>query len=58
MLWLPFILIGAMGKLEFIWNISDTLNGLMALPNLIALLFLSGVIFNLTKDFLKNQGKK
>lgn len=52
-LWLPFVLLGALGKLEMIWSLADTLNGLMALPNLIALLFLGPVVFRLTKDFLK-----
>ncbi len=51
-LWLPFVLIGAMGKLEVIWNICDVLNALMALPNLIAILFLAPVVFNLTKNFI------
>ena len=50
-LWLPFVLIGALGKLEIIWNICDTLNGLMALPNLIALIILSPLVFKLTKEF-------
>ncbi len=51
-LWLPFTMIGALGGLEAIWSISDTLNGLMAVPNLIALLALGGVIVKLTKQFL------
>ncbi|MCM8778715.1 MAG: sodium:alanine symporter family protein [Candidatus Omnitrophica bacterium] len=54
LLWLPPILIGAMGKLEIIWNLADTLNGLMAIPNLIALFLLGKVVFNLTKEFFKN----
>lgn len=54
-LWLPFVLIGAMGKLDVIWSISDTLNGLMAIPNLIALAFLSKIVFSITKDFLSKN---
>jgi len=50
-LWLPFVLVGALGKLEIIWSICDTLNGLMALPNIIALIILSPVVFKLTKDY-------
>ena len=38
-------------KIDFIWNLSDTLNGLMALPNLIGLALLSPVIFKLTKEY-------
>jgi AGCS family alanine or glycine:cation symporter len=33
------------------WDISDTLNGLMALPNLVSLLLLSGVVTKITKDY-------
>ena len=34
-----------------IWSIADTLNGLMALPNLVALILLSGTVFKLTKAY-------
>ena len=44
------VVIGATLKLELVWNIADTLNGFMALPNLIALLGLSGVVIKLTKE--------
>jgi AGCS family alanine or glycine:cation symporter len=50
-IWIPFIFIGAIGGLEFIWSLADTLNGLMAIPNLIGLVFLSPVVFKLTKEF-------
>ncbi len=53
--WLPFILLGATGRLDVIWKVSDTLNGLMALPNLIALVVLSGVVVKLTRSFLKGE---
>ena len=36
--------------LRLVWDISDTLNGMMAFPNLIALLFLSRVVFELTNE--------
>ncbi|MCC6093933.1 MAG: alanine:cation symporter family protein, partial [Eubacterium sp.] len=39
-----FILIGSVLKVTLVWNLSDLFNGLMALPNLIALLALSGVV--------------
>ena len=48
------VVIGATLKLELVWNIADTLNGFMALPNLIALLGLSGVVIKLTKEHFKN----
>jgi AGCS family alanine or glycine:cation symporter len=46
-----FILIGATMKLSLAWDISDTFNGAMAIPNLIGLVALSGVIVAETKDF-------
>ncbi len=49
-LWVIAIPIGAMGNLGVIWTIADILNGLMAIPNLIALLALSPIIFHLTRQ--------
>ena len=49
-LWVIAIPIGAMGNLGMIWTIADILNGLMAIPNLIALLALSSIIFHLTRQ--------
>ena len=51
-------IVGAVGGLTFVWDVADTLNGLMAIPNLIALLLLSNVVFQLTKEHLdKVNGK-
>ena len=47
-------LIGAVSQLELIWAIADTLNGLMALPNLIGLLILSPKVAQLTRDYMKD----
>lgn len=55
MLWIPFILVGAIGGLQLIWGVADTLNGLMAIPNLIGLLGCSGVVLKLTKDFFSSK---
>lgn len=49
---LPFF--GAVTTLELAWDISDTFNALMAVPNLLALLLLSNVIARETEDFQKN----
>jgi AGCS family alanine or glycine:cation symporter len=38
------VIVGAMMKLEFVWNFSDLMNGMMAIPNLIALLMLSKIV--------------
>jgi len=54
-LWLIVIPLGATFKLSLVWNISDVLNALMALPNLIALILLSPVVFKLTKEFVSNK---
>lgn len=45
------VFVGAVTTLEIVWDFSDTANGLMAIPNLICLLVLSGVIAKQTDDF-------
>ena len=50
-LWLCAVPIGAMIKLETVWLLADIMNGLMAIPNLIALALLSPVIFKLTTRY-------
>lgn len=50
--WVLAIPLGATANLGFIWLLADTLNALMAIPNLIALLLLSPVVFKLTKGQL------
>lgn len=54
-LWLLAIPFGAMGKLTLIWLAADVMNGLMAIPNLIALLALSPVIVQLSREYLHAQ---
>lgn len=54
MLWLVVIFIGAIGELELIWSIADLMNGMMAIPNLIALSLLSPLIFRAVKNYVKN----
>ena len=49
------VVIGATLDLELVWNIADTLNGFMAIPNLIALLGLSGVVVKLTKEYFAKK---
>lgn len=43
--------VGALSKLDLVWNLSDLFNGLMAIPNLIALLLLSPIVFKLAREF-------
>ena len=50
-----FGIVGATGSGDLVWNISDTLNGAMAIPNLIALILLSGAVANITREYFKNK---
>jgi len=50
-LWVLFVFVGSMVKLELVWNFSDAMNALMAVPNLIGLVLLSGVLFRGTKVY-------
>jgi len=54
-LWVPFVIIGAVGGLEVLWDLADTMNGLMAIPNLIGVIFLSPVVFKLTREFFAKE---
>lgn len=46
-----FVGVGAVAKLDFVWSLSDTFNGLMAIPNLIGLVALSPVIVKETRNY-------
>ena len=50
--WITAVVIGAIFKLDLVWAFADLFNGLMAIPNLVALLLLSPVIFSETRKFL------
>lgn len=47
-----FIVVGATMKLSLAWDLSDTFNGLMAIPNLIGVLSLSGLVMKITKNYI------
>ncbi len=53
--WCVFIIIGSVGGLEFVWALADTANGLMAIPNLIALLILSPIVVKLSREFFASK---
>lgn len=55
--WSLAALVGATLKLGFVWLLADTLNALMALPNLVALALLSPIVFKITKEFFDSRGK-
>ena len=50
-LWVIFVLVGSLVELNVVWNIADILNGLMAIPNIIAVLLLHKVIANETEKY-------
>jgi AGCS family alanine or glycine:cation symporter len=52
-LWTVAVFVGAVSHLELAWTIADTLNALMAIPNLVALLALSPVVVTLTRTHLR-----
>lgn len=49
--WLLFVYLGATGSLHLVWDIADTLNGLMAIPNLVALLSSLPLLLRLQREF-------
>ena len=57
-LWVIIVFMGALFELEAVWNFSDAMNALMAVPNLIGLLLLSGILSRETRIFEKgiNEG--
>lgn len=55
---LPILVVGAAMELSLAWNIADTLNGMMAIPNLVALILLSGVVAKETKAYFAALKKK
>ena len=57
LIWVVAVVVGAIGGLGFMWDLADTLNGLMAFPNLIGVLMLSPVVFRLTKEFFAKEKK-
>lgn len=53
-----FILLGSLAKVDLVWNLSDLFNGLMALPNLIALLVLYKLVVKATDEYRKLHPRK
>ncbi|MDR1727918.1 MAG: sodium:alanine symporter family protein [Acidobacteriota bacterium] len=52
LLWVLGTFVGAVTKLAFVWDLADAMNALMAIPNLVALLLLSGVVVAETRTYL------
>ncbi|MEC8887058.1 MAG: sodium:alanine symporter family protein [Pseudomonadota bacterium] len=55
LIYIASIFIGTVATLDLVWLMADTFNGLMAAPNLIALLLLSGIVVKQTKDFIAKR---
>ncbi len=54
--WVAVVVIASIaGDREVVWSVADTLNGLMALPNLVALILLSGTVFRLSRQYRFNS---
>jgi AGCS family alanine or glycine:cation symporter len=49
-----YVLVGTVTQLELVWSMADVFNGLMAFPNLVGVLGLSGVVVKVTRDYFKN----
>ncbi len=52
LMYVLFVLLGALAHLDLVWQLADIFNGLMAIPNLIGLLLLSNVVVKETKEFV------
>ena len=57
-IYVAFVFIGAIAEINTVWLVADCFNALMALPNLIALIGLSGLVVKLTREHLAKNSKK
>lgn len=55
---LASVMVGAMAKIDFVWNLADLSNGLMAIPNLIALILLHKVVSSETRWYFSKHSNK
>lgn len=55
--WVMGVFVGSQMSLELVWKMTDALNGLMAIPNLIALVLLAPVVFSLTQEYFAEEEK-
>jgi AGCS family alanine or glycine:cation symporter len=57
LLFVAAVLVGALQEITIVWNFADVANGLMALPNLIGLLLLSGLVVRETREYLRDPAR-
>jgi len=55
LIFLLFVFLGSVGALELVWDVADTFNGLMAAPNLVALVLLGGVMAREKLDYFNKH---
>ncbi len=55
LVWIAALFVGAVVQLDLVWTFSDVMNGLMAIPNLIALILLSGTVATVTRQALAQE---
>ncbi|WQY46154.1 AGCS family amino acid carrier protein [Helicobacter pylori] len=58
LIFLASVMVGAMAKIDFVWNLADLSNGLMAIPNLIALILLHKVVYSETRWYFSKHSNK
>jgi AGCS family alanine or glycine:cation symporter len=56
LLWLVFVHLGATGSLHLVWDIADTLNGLMAIPNVVGVLVSIPLLLRLQREYFSRPG--
>ena len=57
-LFIGVIVVGSISTVQLVWDLSDTFNGLMALPNLIGVLLLSPKVIKITKNYIARRFKQ
>ena len=58
LIFIPMVVVGATTSLDIVWDVADTFNGLMAIPNFVALFALSGTVSKLTKEYVSQLPRK
>ena len=57
LIFIPMVIVGATTSLDVVWDVADTFNGLMAIPNFVALFALSGTVTKLTNEYFTSHSK-
>ena len=57
-LFIAVVVVGSISAVQIVWDLSDTFNGLMALPNLVGILLLSPKVVKITKNYIARRFQK